>query len=188
LTTVPDDIHVLAEVIAALKALAPDVRDRVLQTAATYFGQGPSGHVARPRDAHDIAQPPIRFADDRTPSPKSFLAQKRPQTDVERIACLAHFLAHYRDMAAFKTVDLSALNTEAAQHKFSNPSMAVANAAKMGYVAPATKGHKQLSAAGKRYVEALPDRAAAKDAMSLMRPGRRGGGRPGRKRQAASKA
>jgi len=46
-------------------------------------------------------------------SPKDFLLEKQPRTDVERIACLAYYLTHYRATPHFKTIDLSILNTEA---------------------------------------------------------------------------
>ena len=91
---------------------------------------------------------------------------------MERVACLAYYLAHYRDQLHFKTADIRALNTEAAQRKFSNTAAAVGNAMNYGYLAPAIKGMKQLSAGGEMYVEALPDREAANSAMAHARPKR----------------
>lgn len=52
--------------------------------------------------------------------PKEFMVQKRPRTDIERVACLGFYLTHYRDTPHFKTLDISKLNTEAAQPKFTN--------------------------------------------------------------------
>jgi len=109
------------------------------------------------------------FADSAELSPKDFLFRKQPQTDVERVACLAYYLTHYRETRHFKTVDISLLNTEAAQVKFSNAAYAVVNATNTGLLVPAGKGAKQLSAQGERYVEALPDRAAAKDILANAR-------------------
>jgi hypothetical protein len=100
------------------------------------------------------------------------LLNKQPRTDVERIACLAFYLTYYRDLPHFKTLDLAKLNTEAAQPKFSNTAYAATNALKMGYLAPATKGQRQISAAGEQFVSALPDREAAKLAMLNARPKR----------------
>ena len=105
--------------------------------------------------------------------PKTFMLQKQPVTDVEKVACLAYYLTHYRDTPHFKTLDISTLNTEAAQPKFSNAAVAMENATKMGYLVPATKGNKQLSGAGETSVQKLPDREAAKAAMSVSRPRRR---------------
>jgi hypothetical protein len=106
-------------------------------------------------------------------SAKEFLYQKQPRTDVERIAALAYYLTHYRDIPQFKTLDLSKLNTEAAQPKFSNAANSANNAVKQGYLVPTSKGQRQLSAAGERFVAALPDREAARLAMSAGTPRRR---------------
>jgi hypothetical protein len=106
-------------------------------------------------------------------SPKEFMFLKQPRTDVERIAVLAYYLTHYRDMRHFRTLDLSKLNTEAAQPKFSNAASSANNAVKRHYLVPSTKGNRQLSAAGERFVEALPDRDAARQAMTAAQPRRR---------------
>jgi hypothetical protein len=105
--------------------------------------------------------------------PKEFMYQKQPRTDVERIACLAYYLTHFRDTRQFKTIDLSKLNTEAAQMKFSNTAFAVVNATNGGLLVPAGKGFKQLSALGERYIDALPDRDAAKEVFASIRVRRR---------------
>jgi len=109
------------------------------------------------------------FSKDRSLSPKEFLFEKDPKTDVERVACLAYYLTHYLNTPHFKTIDISKLNTEAAQLKFSNPAFAVDNATKAGYLVPAIKNQKQLSANGEIFVQALPDRDAAKEAMKGFR-------------------
>lgn len=92
---------------------------------------------------------------------------------MERVTCLAYYLTQYREQRYFKTLDISKLNTEAAQIKFSNPAKAVDNATSYGYLAPATKGNKQISAGGELFVDALPDRDAARAAMLNARPRRR---------------
>lgn len=95
--------------------------------------------------------------------------EKAPKTDVERIACLAYYLTHYRSTPHFKTLDISLLNTEAAQPKFSNTAYSANNAVKLGYIVPSSKGQRQLSALGERFVQALPDRNAAKDVLLSLR-------------------
>ena len=116
-------------------------------------------------------------------SPKAFLKDKYPQTDIERVACLAYYLTYYRDSRYFKTIDISTLNTEAAQRKFTNATFAIRNASTRGYLAPAPqKTHKQITAIGEQYVEALPDRQSAKAVMEKSRPGR-----ARKKRKAASR-
>ena len=101
------------------------------------------------------------------------MLEKQPRTNVERMACLAFYLTHYEDMQHFKTLDLSKLNTRAAQPKFTNSAWVAKDAVTTGYLAPATKGHRQLSAAGEQFVRALPDREAARAAMAAARPMRR---------------
>ena len=100
-------------------------------------------------------------------SPKLFLVQKKPSTDVERVACLGYFLAHYRNTQRFKTKDITKLNTEAAQRPFSNSAKAVNNASgRNGYLAPAGAGHKQISPLGEAVVDALPNREAVNAAIA----------------------
>lgn len=102
-------------------------------------------------------------------TPKEFLNEKLPKTDIERVACIAFYLSHYRDSPNFKTVDINRINTEAAQLKLSNATYAVANAYNRGLIASAGKGTKQISALGEQYVAALPDRDAVKRVASRMR-------------------
>jgi hypothetical protein len=101
------------------------------------------------------------------------MMDKRPVTDIERVSALAYYLTHYRGQAFFKTLDISQLNTEAAQIKLSNPSVALDNAIRAGLISQATKGTRQLSASGELYVQALPDREAAREAIKHVRPRRK---------------
>jgi len=176
------ELEVLTTVLQALQDLPPEARLRVVAAVTSFFGIATPLHIrpsstpsavmaAGERTSHDQ---PSSFSQDRTPSPKEFLLEKRPQTDVERIACLAYYVTHYRGTPHFKTLDLSKLNTEAAQVKFSNASWAVDNATKLGYLVPATKGAKQISALGELYVQALPDQAAARSAVAHAKPRKRG--------------
>jgi hypothetical protein len=152
-----------------------DTRRRILRTAETFLFDTRSAPAFRPLGQSTTEGSAVQgvrmttFADSAELSPKDFLFRKQPQTDVERVACLAYYLTHYRETRHFKTVDISLLNTEAAQVKFSNAAYAVVNATNTGLLVPAGKGAKQLSAQGERYVEALPDRAAAKDILANAR-------------------
>jgi hypothetical protein len=168
-----DDADILQSVIGALRNLDPEARARVLQTVATFFQVGLEGASRRRGDTLEQGSTPSpSFLEDRSMQPKEFLLDKQPKTDVERVACLAYYLTHYRETPHFKTFDISKLNTEAAQPKFANAANSVNNALKRGYLVQATRGQRQLSAAGERFVQALPDRQAAKDAMALARPRR----------------
>ena len=153
------------EIAKKLLPLDPYSRLRVYRTLGTLFGLEDSyPKIAANADSQvpaNLAREP-RFTRSEKLTPKEFLLQKKPNTNVERIACLAYYLARYRDILQFKPIDINKLNTEAAQTKLSSASYAVRDAVNAGYLAAATKGMKQLSARGEQYVEALPDRNAAK--------------------------
>jgi hypothetical protein len=166
------ELEALNAVFETLNGLDEEGRQRVFQAVSAYY------RLVLPSDQHapaglvtDGGTGP--FSEDRSMSAKLFIKQKQPATDVERVACLAYYLTHYRDTPYFKTLDISKLNTEAAQPKLSNPTVSMDNATKMGYLVPATKGSKQLSVAGEVFVQKLPDREAARAAMSAARPRRK---------------
>jgi len=160
----------LTDVIAALQPFEQETRRRILATVLTYYGYddktAPRPHDRANPDAITTKTSSTTFSSDRSISPKEFLLQKRPQTDIERVAALAYYLTHYRETPRFKTFDISKLNTEAAQIKFSNAAQAVDNAAKRGFLTSAAQGTKQITAMGEQFVQALPDREAAKVAIA----------------------
>jgi hypothetical protein len=173
------DIGIVTNVISTFSNLTPRQRERLLQTVAALFNvASPVASITNrampyPATAHFAPDSGGSFSEDRSISPKEFLKQKQPRTDVERVACLGYYLTHYRDIPHFKTLDISKINTEAAQPKFANAAYAVDNATRNGYLVLATKGNKQLSAAGEQFVQELPDREAAKAIMEGARPRRK---------------
>lgn len=164
----------LSAIIELLIRLDDETRVRVLRSVATFFHIPPDNdHLASHFRADALSAPtPTQrpnFSEGHEPTAKQFLLEKAPRTDVERIACLAYYLTHYRQTPHFTTLELAKLNTEAAQPKFSNTAYAATNAANAGYLASATKTQRQISAAGEQFVIALPDRAAAKAIMARVR-------------------
>ncbi len=160
------DLEVLTSIVAALKTLDIETQKRTLQAVATFLG------ITEFKELHQVSRQvshETSFSENRDMSPKEFLREKLPQTDVERVACLAYYLTHYRATQFFKTLDLSSLNTEAAQPKLSNPAMAVSNSTRAGFIVQASKGNNQLSSAGEVFVQALPDREAARASVANMR-------------------
>lgn len=169
-----DDLMVFNEVVSALQKLDAQRRERVLGAVMTFLVIEGKGRKSDPNHARGESVPVSGgFSEDRSISPKEFMLEKQPRTDVERVACLAYYLTHYRNAPHFKTIDLSTLNTEAAQVKFSNAAFSANNATKTGYLVSATKGQKQLSAVGEKFVRALPDRDAAREVMTMARPRRK---------------
>lgn len=168
----------LGNIIRELNSLDERTRSRILNSVLTFFhlnttsamssGSTWSGDYDAPPPTAPKSPLP-QFSADNNPSPKDFLMQKQPRTDVERITCLAYYLTHFRDTPYFKTLDLAKLNTEAAQPKFSNTAYTASNATVSGYLVPAPKGQRQISGAGEQFVVALPDHEAARQAIALAR-------------------
>jgi hypothetical protein len=173
-----EDLQILNDILGAFGKLEASRQERMLNTVATFLGLAP--HVDNRRSSNGGMTSTVTernqeslFSEDRSISPKQFMFEKQPKTDVEKVACLSYYLTHYRGTPHFKTLDISKLNTEAAQVKFANAAVAVENATKRNYLAPATKGMKQLTALGEQYVLALPDREKARNIMENARPRRR---------------
>ena len=171
-----DERQVVKEVLDLLAGLEKEARVRVMKTVVTYFdipldlsavGMAPSISSSAGFGEKDREQ---KFSGHRTLTPKDFMLEKAPHTDIERVVCLGYYLSHYLDTPHFKTADISRMNTEAAQRKLTNAAYSVNNAVQSGYFAAARGGSKQLSAMGEQYVEALPDRESAKRAIERLRP------------------
>lgn len=107
--------------------------------------------------------------DTETIEPKTFMASKRPGSDMERITCLAYYLTHFRNITQYKTQDLTALNIEAAQPRFTNATVAAKNAVKENYLSIAGGGKRQIASKGEAIVEALPSRDKVKKVLEDYR-------------------
>lgn len=168
----PNEVEVVTSILSQLSKVDAATRERIIHTLATFYRVDLRGTPSTRQQAGSGA-PESTFSEDRSISPKQFMHEKQPQTDVEKVACLAYYLTHYRSLPHFKTLDISKLNTEAAQIKFSNPAVAMENATKRHYLVPATKGSKQLSSLGEQFVQAMPDREKARALMANARPRRK---------------
>lgn len=171
-----DHLTAFNEIVSCLSEFDEENQQHILDQVYSWFKFPPNARVASP--SH-IATPDSSkrlasvFSGEREQTPKEFLMEKEPHTNVERVACLAFYLTHYRGTPHFKTLDISKLNTEAAQPKFTNPSVALNDTAKSGLIVASTKGAKQLSSIGEQYVLALPDHDEAKKIQKKMKPKRR---------------
>lgn len=180
--TIQPDVVALGAVVDAIGQLDEPQKLWVLQTAASRFslkietslggGTSPGGTGSPP--AAGTTQTP---GGGKLPL-KDFMRAKDPQTDVQKVTCLAYYLTKFRDTTRFKTKDFIKLNTEAAWPNFSNPTVAVNNARKDKYLTPAGRGDKQLTNRGEALVEALPNQEKVKSLMSRS---------PSRKKRARKK-
>ena len=181
----PTETEAMAICFEAIKGLEAEEQERILDWLRrkiglpsphpiTGAGNGPATASVGATAGLSVAMTPQDS--DTGPTPKAFMAAKRPASDVERIACLGFFLGEYRGSNAFKTADLTKLNTLAAQPRIGNISQAVKNAMYgPGYITAAGGGKRQLTARGEALVRALPDRTAVKSAIEAypVRPSRR---------------
>ena len=186
-TEFADELAALGVVLGALDPLDDEARLFVLRTTMDRLSvytlpatrTVALGNPGRDDNGEALSAP----ADLARSTPKEFIRLKQPITDVQRIACLAFYLARARRVAQFKTLDLTKLNTEAAGVKFSNAAVAVNNATLTGFLAAAGGGKKQITALGEDIVDALPDQERVKVAVATVKkPRRRKAGKKGTKK------
>ncbi len=169
-----NDLSALQNILNILKPYDKKSVRKILRTVLTFYDFENIASTSRSLKSEELNNTTTKFSENRDITPKDFMMEKNPQTDIERVACLAYYLTHYRNQEEFKTIDLSKLNTEAAQLKLSNPAVAVDHATRSaGYFVPTEKGFKKLSAIGELYVQALPNRDEAKEVIEKNRPRKR---------------
>jgi hypothetical protein len=156
-------ISMTGNVIVPEREISEEVALRVL---ALIMGGGTKhGETSGIDSLHSIIDSGEISIEDGETTPKAFMAKKKPSSEIERITCLAFYLTKYRNVSAFKTKDLTKLNTEAAQPTFSNPTVFARNAEAAGYLAKAGGGSKQISDLGESLVNALPNRDSVKNVL-----------------------
>lgn len=167
------ELQAMQTALTALEELEPEGRDRALTWLASALGaeleSGISKDGARDlRGESGDSGNGVPAGGDQV-DPKSFLADKQPETDIERVTCLGYYLSKYRGQRTFKTAELTDLNVEAAGRAIGNAAQAVDNATrKNGYLASAGKGLRQVTRVGEEVVEALPDRDKVKSITARM--------------------
>jgi hypothetical protein len=170
-----DAVASLASVLNALHDLNADDARWVIEAACKKVGlttpsadAGEDGH-RRPGSTHQSAD-----AERALTAPKDFMRKKSPATDVQKVACLGFYLAHFRNQREFKTADLTALNNEADGLKIGNATQAVNNATQQNhFFSPAGKGNKRITTLCEDVVDALPDQEKVKQVMVEKAPKRR---------------
>jgi len=175
-TESPNQLAVFNQIVTSLQPFDHETQLHILKSVINWLNVSPEECVGLTKASQiaslNSAGPTSRVAvsphspPDPNITPKAFLFAKAPQTNVERVACLAYYITHIRNTPFFKTLDISKLNTEAAQPKFANSTYSVNDAVRANLLVQGSRGQKQISAIGEGYVQALPDRAAARAVLS----------------------
>ena len=100
---------IIDKVVKDLLPLDSYSRLRVYRTIGTFFGFDDSypkvtGNMDSRVPANASREP--QFSSSEKPTPKKFMLQKRPSTNIERVACLAYYLTCFRNTPHFKNTDI----------------------------------------------------------------------------------
>jgi hypothetical protein len=105
---------------------------------------------------------------------KTFLAQKRPGSFYERVACLVYYLEKFDGKTEVNKKDIDKANSDARLSKLTNSSVFVKNATHAyGYLTSIGNRQLALSTRGEAVVEALPERAKVDEAHKTFLFGKR---------------
>lgn len=97
---------------------------------------------------------------------RAFMTLKKPGDLQERVACLGYYLTSFMNMPAFKTRDITKMNSDAGQPNLSNPAVFVKNSVRAQYLSSAGKGQRQITPRGEALVNALPNRETVVQALA----------------------
>jgi hypothetical protein len=165
-----DNVTVLTTVIAALATLPKEQQQWVMQTAASRFALTVNSAAQTLPLVPSPVAPTSPTPENPGQTVKAFIKAKNPKNDMQRVACLAYYLQHRKDISTFKSKDIDEQHEAAGGIKF-NLAQAVANATNVSkYFAAAGEGKKRLTTLGEDVVEALPDLEKVK---ALEKAGRR---------------
>jgi hypothetical protein len=174
------EVDAMRDADGALNKLASDTdaQRRIIQWLASKYGSNVSMTESHQLDAA-LPQASIERAQDI----KSFMIQKRPLNNYERVACLAYYLEKFKEMPDVGAKDIVEANTEARLQKMSNPTVFVKHATHTyGYLNSIGQRRLALSSKGEAVVEALPDRAKVEEALTNFTLGKKGrSGKKGRR-------
>jgi len=165
------ELAAIGAVLKALEDLEPSSRQFVLRTVIERLGvtgvQVPGNGGGAGGGGGSMAAAGALPTDFSKVKSKDFLKAKKPASDVQRVACLAYFLTHAKNQAAFKTQDITKLDIDAAGGGFSHAGAAVRNATTQNhFLASAGGGKKQITGHGEDVVNALPDQEKVKKVIA----------------------
>jgi hypothetical protein len=193
-----DSTGALVAVVAALEPLNDADRHWVLQSAASKFAltvqAAAGGGQAGAASTNTVTATPLvgtaTTADVQAAitrkDPRAFIRLKKPNTDVQRVACIGYYLVQTTGQQGFTSKAISTAHTDSGGSKI-NMTRALDNATRAAkYLSNRGPREKQLTTLGEDVVNALPDQAAVKTIEAAAKGGR--GGKKGRKGKTAKKA
>jgi hypothetical protein len=155
------ELRAMRTALDVLEPLDQRERERVLSWLASRLGV-----EASQSKADQAAATAVNSSTDQRGTVKKYLKEKNPGDDVARATTLAYYLSHAKGITSYKASDLTRVRVEAALPSF-NMSTAISHAQRSGYLTTAGKrGLYQVTATGESLVEALPDRAAVRQARA----------------------
>jgi len=165
------EVDAMRDVDSALSKLAndSDAQRRIIQWLASKYGTNVPLTDGRRIDSA------FRTIAAETPQDlKSFMAQKRPMNNYERVACLAYYLEKFKEMSDVGAKEIIEANTEARLPKMSNATVFIKHATHTyGYLNSIGQRRLALSSRGEAVVEALPDRSKVDEALESFPFGRK---------------
>jgi hypothetical protein len=183
------EVDAMRDVDAALEKLDPDAQRRVLDWAASKYKLTAHARIGQGGSEEPRIQPRLNQPSGRQGAPrdiKTFLAQKRPGSSYERVACLVYYLEKFDGRTEVNKKDIEKANSDARLSKMTKPGIVVKNATHTyGYLTSIGNRQLALSTRGEAVVEALPDHVQVEEAHKNFPFGKRAGKK--RKRGAAKR-
>jgi len=169
------EVDAMRDVDGALAKLEPGAQQRVIDWASSKYKL--SANRTTLDQGAATSQSHLSSSGQGTPRDiKTFLAQKRPGSFYERVACLVYYLEKFDGKTEVNTKDIDKANSDARLSKLTNPTVFVKNATHTyGYLTSIGKRQLALSTRGEAIVEALPDRAKVDEAHGTFPFGKKAG-------------
>jgi hypothetical protein len=179
-----DPAEALKSVIAAIRDLEPTMRNWVLQSAANMWqitvnpAMGATGATGNPVINSIAGNPSPDVATALAAKDvRAFIRLKKPDTDIERVACLGYFIVKTTGAAGFSAKEVKQAHVDSGGSAMNFP-RALDNATRRSkYLSNRGPREKQLTTLGEDVVEALPNREAVANLKH----------KPARKRKAAKR-
>ena len=160
-------LNAIKTLVNTMESLPDSERAEVLDFALKQLNFKPGLSGTGTALLSNIVSEQVAIRPNVTMSIESFVESKKPINDFQHVAVLAYYLREQRDLRDFKTRDIAKACGEAGYQKISNVSGAINKArSRYGYFTGGTKsGTNQLSAVGRKLVEALPNHEKVQDVL-----------------------